>query len=567
MLYSKLSDVYEKLEKTSGRLDKTEIISSLLKEAETEILPKISLLIQGRIFPSWDERVIGVAKKMVVKIIAQTAGFSEDEIISKYNKVGDLGLVVEELISKKRQKTFFQKQLTVNKVFDNLQKVASIEGEGSVERKIGLISEILSSSKPIEAKYIVRTVLEELRVGVAEGVLRDSIGKAFGVSPTDVENAWFILPDYGEVAKIAKLKGEKGVKNVEIELGTPINVLLAEKSPTLEEALNTFENPALEFKYDGARFLIHKKGEKIWIFTRRLEDVTKAFPDVVDLARRNIKAENCILDSEGVGIDPKTGKPLPFQVLSTRIKRKYDIEKASKEIPVQVNLFDIVYLDGKSLFDLPLKERYQLLKKSTKTTENFRLADHLETKDLKEAEKFYKKALDAGDEGLIVKNLDAKYQPGRRVGFWLKCKPTMENLDLVIVGGVHGTGKRTGWIGSLILGCRDEKTGEFLECGMLGTGIKEKKENEGDLTLDELTKMLKPLIISEKGNEVKVKPKIIIEVAYEEIQKSPTYSSGVALRFPRAIRIRLDKNLDGVDSIDRIMKLYEMQKGRGEKKG
>ena len=566
MLYSNLVQTYEQLEKTAGRLQKVNIIAELLKEAETEILPKVSLLIQGRVFPSWDERVIGVAKKMIVKIIAQVAGFSEDEIVSKYNKIGDLGLVVEELVSKKKQKTFFQKELTVDKVFDNLQKVAEIEGEGSVERKIGLISELLSSAKPNEAKYIIRTVLEELRVGVAEGVLRDSIGKAFETSPTDVENAWFILPDYGEVARIAKLKGEKGLQKVEIELGTPINVLLAEKAPSLEEALLAFENPALEFKFDGARLLIHKKGEKIWIFTRRLEDVTNAFPDVVELVRKNVKAGNCILDSEGVGVDPKTGKPVPFQALSTRIKRKYDIEKSAKEIPVQVNLFDIVYLDGKSLFYLPLKERYVLLKKSIKTTENFRLADHLETKDLKEADKFYKKALEAGDEGLIVKNLDAKYQPGRRVsGGWLKVKPTMENLDLVILGGVHGTGKRTGWIGSLILGCRDEKTGKFLECGMMGTGIKEKKEKEGDLTFDELTKMLKPLIISEKGSEIKVKPKIIIEVAYEEIQKSPTYSSGYALRFPRFISLRVEKPLSQVDSTERMARLYEMQKGRGKK--
>ncbi|HLD56922.1 MAG TPA: ATP-dependent DNA ligase [archaeon] len=566
MHYSKLVSVYELLEKTPARLQKIDQIAELLKDAETEVLPKVSLLIQGRIFPSWDERVIGVAKKMVIKIIAQTTGFSEQDIVEKYNKIGDLGLVVEEMVSKKRQKTFFQKQLTVDKVFENLQKVAAIEGDGSVERKVSLISELLTNAKPEEAKYIVRTVLEELRVGVAEGVLRDAIGKAFEVNPVDVENAWFILPDYGEVAKIAKLKGESGLKKVEIELGIPINVLLAEKSPSLEEALQTFENVALEFKFDGARAIIHKKGAKIWIFTRRLEDVTHAFPDIVELVKKNVKADNCILDSEAVGLDPKTKKPVAFQALSTRIKRKYDIEKSVKEIPVQVNLFDIVYLDGKSLFDLPLRERYALLKKSVRTTENFRLADHLETKDLKEAEKFYKKSLEEGEEGLIVKNMDAKYQPGRRVGYWLKIKPTMENLDLVIVGGVHGTGKRTGWIGSLILGCRDEKTGEFLECGMLGTGIKEKKEQEGDLTLDELTKMLKPLIISESGNEIKVKPKIVIEVAYEEIQKSPTYNSGFALRFPRFISLRVEKLLSQVDSTERMAKLYEMQKGRGQRK-
>ncbi len=561
MFYSKLAEIYEKLEKTPARLSKIDIISELLKETEIEVLDKVSLLLQGRVFPSWDERVIGVASKMVIKVISQTTGFNENDIVQKFNKIGDLGLVVEDFVSHKKQKTFLKKQLTVEKVFENLQSLASMEGSGSQERKISLISELLSSASPTEAKYIVRTVLEELRTGAAEGVLRDSIAKAFGVSPPDVENAWFILPDYGEIAKIAKTKGENGLRNVEIELGVPLNVLLAEKVPTLKEALSAFENPAIETKYDGMRCIIHKKGEKIWIFTRRLEDVTAAFPDIVDSVKRSVKADKCILDGEAVGLDPKTGKPLAFQVLSTRIKRKYEIEKSAKEIPVKVNLFDILYLEGKSLFNLPLKERYELLKKSFKQVPGkLQLADHLETRDLKEAEKFYKKSLEEGNEGLIVKNLDAKYQPGRRVGFWLKVKPTMENLDLVITAAQHGTGKRTGWFGSVVLGCLDQETGKLLECGMLGTGIKEKKENEEDLTLDELTKMLKPLIVSEEGNEVKIKPRIIIEVAYEEIQKSPTYSSGYALRFPRFVRLRLDKR--DPDTLERLKHIYSIQKGK-----
>src|SRR3989338_6775699 len=211
MLYSKLADTYEKLEKTSGRLDKTDIVVDLLKQAKPEELEKISLLVQGVVFPSWSEKEIGVAKKMVIKIISVATGFPESDIIERLNKIGDLGLVVEELVSKKKQQTLLQRHLTVEKVFENLQKLAEIEGTVSQEIKISLVSELISFAKPKEAKYIVRTVLEELRIGVAEGVLRDSIGKAFEVSPTDVENAWFILPDYGELAKIAKLKGEKEI--------------------------------------------------------------------------------------------------------------------------------------------------------------------------------------------------------------------------------------------------------------------------------------------------------------------------------------------------------------------
>lgn len=555
MIYFKLAKTYQKLEETPARLAKIDIIANLLKESSKEELEILALLLQGKVFPAWSDKEIGIARKMMIRVIAVSTGFSESNIVKKFNELGDLGQVTEELVSKKKQQTLIKKSLTLEKVFENLQKIANEEGSGSQERKMNLVSELIGFASPLEGKYIVKTILEELRVGVAGGVLRDSIAKAFNVSPKDVENAWFLLPHYGEIAKIVKERGEKGLKQIDIKLGIPINVALAEKSPSLQEALEKYEHPALEFKYDGARCMIHKKGERVWIFTRSLENITNAFPDIVNLVRENVKAD-CILDSEAVGLDPD-GKSVPFQVLSTRIKRKYDIDKVIKDIPVKVYLFDIVYLEGKNLMFLPLKERYKLLKKTIKETERFKLAEHLETKNLKEAKEFYKKSLDSGEEGLILKNLDAHYQPGRRVsGGWLKIKPTMENLDLAIVGGVWGTGKRTGWIGSLILGCRNGD--EFLTCGMLGTGIKEKKENPEDLTFEELTKMLKPLIIEEKGNEIKIKPKIIIEVAYEEIQKSPTYSSGYALRFPRFIRLRVEKSES--DTLERIETLFNQQK-------
>jgi DNA ligase-1 len=227
-------------------------------------------------------------------------------------------------------------------------------------------------------------------------------------------------------------------------------------------------------------------------------------------------------------------------------------------------LFDIVYLNGKALFDLTLVERRKLLESVVKEIPGkLQLAKQLITKDLKEADRFYKEALEAGQEGLIVKDLDAKYQPGRRVaGGWLKVKPVLESLDLVITGGLWGTGKRAGWLGSYILACREPDTGKFLECGMMGTGIKEKSTTESDVTFKDLTKILKPYIEFEKGNEVKIKPKIVIEIAYEEIQKSPTYSSGYALRFPRLLRLRIDKGPEETDTIQRLEYIYKLQKGK-----
>jgi DNA ligase-1 len=263
-----------------------------------------------------------------------------------------------------------------------------------------------------------------------------------------------------------------------------------------------------------------------------------------------------------VGFDPKTGKPLPFQFLSQRIKRKYDIDKVRKQIPVRVSLFDLVYLEGESLFDQSLEERWAKLKSVVNPIPGkFQLAEHMETRDLAKAKSFYKQALSKGHEGLIIKNMDAIYQPGRRVaGGWLKVKPTMENLDLVIIGGTWGTGKRAGWLGSLFLGCRDPKTGEFLECGMIGTGIKEKSET--GVTFEMLTSLLKPHITEEKASSVRIKPRVVVEVAYEEIQKSPNYSSGFALRFPRVISIREDRGPEGADSVERLERFFHQQKGK-----
>lgn len=563
MLYAILTETYEKLEATTKKLEKRDIISDLLKKTESKDLEKTVLLLTGRVFPVWSEAETGVATQLMIKALTKSSGIKEKQIIKIFKEIGDLGLAAEKSIKEKTQTTFKTEKLTLEKVFETIKRIASETGKGSQERKLNLIANLLASAKPKEAKYIVRTVLEELRIGVAEGIIRDSIAKAYDVSAEAVENAWFLNPDYGEIAKIAKEKGEAGLKEVKIELGKPIMLLLAEKSPSLEKALKTYENPGFEIKYDGARIIIQKKGEKIWLFTRRLEDVTKNFPDIVKLAKKSLKAEKCIVDGECLAID-KTGKPLPFQALSQRIQRKYDIEKMVKEVPIQMNLFDILYLEEESLFEKPFRERRRLLEKVVVPIKGkFQLAEHLRTKDLKEAEKFYKKALDMGEEGVIVKNLDAKYQPGRKVGYWLKVKPVMENLDLVIIGAEYGTGKRTGWFGSFVLGCRDPDSGKYLECGMMGTGIKEKKTEDTDVTFKDLTKMLKPLVEKEEGKRVWIKPKIVIEVAYEEIQKSPNYESGWALRFPRFVRIRTEeKPAEQADTLERIKKLYKMQKGK-----
>ena len=564
MKYSLLVEVYENLERTSSKLEKTKIIADFIKPLEEEKLEMVLHLLQGRAYPNYSQLELGIANQLIIRAISRASGIDEKGIEHLFTEKGDLGLVAEEVLKNKKQKTLFTAPLTVERVYENLRKIALQTGEGSQDRKISYITELLSQAQPKEGRYIVRTVLEELRIGVAEGIIRDAIAQAFNVEQEIVDYAWNIISDFGEVAKIAKKEGSEGLRKVRPVLGRPIQMMLGVAAPSIEDVLKNYKNVIVEFKYDGFRVQVHKKGKNIWIFSRRLEDVTNQFPDLVEAFREALKVEECIIEGEAWAVD-ENGNPLPFQLLSQRIQRKYDIEKLVKEIPVQVNLFDVVYVDGKLLFDLPLKERRKILVKSFKETTHIRLAKFLESNDIKEIEKFYHEALDLGQEGIMIKNLDAPYKFGRHVGGWYKIKPTMENLDLVVIGGEWGTGKRTSWIGSLILGCRDPDTGEYLECGMLGTGIKEKKESPEDITFADLTEMLKPLIIKEEGKRIWVRPKIVIEVAYEEIQKSPNYQSGFALRFPRFVRLREDKSPEEADNLERIKKLYDLKRRKMKK--
>src|SRR3989338_762941 len=559
MQYSKLVEVYEALEKTAKRLGKTYIISELLKKTPAEDLPVITLLLEGRVFPSWDSREVGVASRIILKAISAASGIEADKVEKEWKKTGDLGIVSENLIKAKKQSTLHSRELTVSKVFTNLRKLAELEGSGTVERKIQLISELLTSAKPNEAKYIIRTILQVLRVGVGQGSIMDAIVWAFfsdkikllydnkdgNIEIGDreeynkyadaVQKAYDVTNDFSPVAEAAKTKGLNGLKNMNLTVGVPIKVMLALKVDTAEKGFERAGKPAeLEFKYDGFRIQGHKKNNEIKLFTRRLENVTNQFHEVVGCIKNNISGKEFIIDSEAVGYSNKTNEYLPFQSISQRIKRKYDIDKIAKDFPVELNVFDIVYYDGKSYLNEPFEKRRKLLEKIVRQEKKkIVLAKNLVTSNAEKVEKFYEEAISLGNEGLMFKDLNAPYKPGARVGNMVKFKKERETFDVVITAAEWGEGKRAKWLSSYTVSCINED-GEFLEIGKVSTGLKEKDE-EG-LSFNKMTKMLRPLVMSEKGKEVKIKPSIVIEVGYEEIQKSPTYSSGFALRFPRVMR-------------------------------
>lgn len=560
MEYSKLVKIYEALSGTSKLLEKRAIIAGFLKSLESGEVESAVLLLEGRLFPEWDRRKIGIGTQTVIKSISKSAGKGEDLLKDDWAKIGDLGRVAERNISSKTQYTLFSGKLTIEQVFNNLRKLSEIEGGGSTGRKIGLISELLSAADGVSAKYIVRTCLEDLRTGAGFGVLRDSIADAFGVESGNVQTAYDLTTDISKVAKVAKIKGNKGLLSLDLSIGNPVKVMLFKKSESVEEGFDVVGKPAaIDYKYDGFRLQIHRSRNEIKLFTRNLEDVTLQFPDIVKTIKKDVLSKEYIIDCEVIGYDKKTGKWKPFQDISQRIRRKYDIDEMIKEVPVMIIVFDIVNLDGKNLIEVPFGERRKKLSKIiNKDPLAVGLAKEIITDSVEEGKKFYAQALVDGAEGVMMKNLESVYKPGSRVGYGIKIKPVMETLDLIVVGAEWGTGKRANWLSSFILACRDGN--DFKEIGKMGTGFKEKDE-EG-VSFGKMTKLLKPLIVSESGRKVRVKPGVIIEAKYEEIQKSTNYDSGYALRFPRFVRLREDKGLKDVDDLNRVSKLAKSQRSR-----
>lgn len=552
MDYKTLVELYEKLGATTKKLEKIEIIANFIKNLKKNELKFVIPLIQGKIFSESEEEELGIANNLVVLALTKL-GFSKEEILEKFKEKGDLGLVAQELVRSKRQITLFKKNLTVEQVYNSIREIAKLTGKNSQEKKLNIILELVNSSSPLEACYVIRIILGELRLGIAEGIVRDAIAQAFNVEKDLVERAYNLTTDFSEVAIIAKEKGNNGLKEVKLEIGKPTKVMLAEKAENLEKALEDAKEPAIEFKYDGMRTLIQKEKDKIWLFTRRLENITKQFPDLVELCKNRIKVEKAILEGETIGI--KNGKTIPFQELSKRIHRKYEINKMVNEIPIQINLFDCLLVNNEQLIDKPFSYRRKKLEEIIEPINGkFQLAEQIRTKNLKKAEEFYHRALNSGQEGVMVKNLNAPYQPGKRVGYMYKVKPEKESLDLVIVGAEWGQGRRATWLASFILAVRDEETGELLEIGKMGTGLTDEQ-------FKEMTSRLRPLIEFEKDNIVHIKPKIVVEVGYQELQKSTNYKSGFALRFPKLIRIRDDKGVDEADTLERIKKLYSQMYG------
>jgi DNA ligase-1 len=560
MKYSSFVSLYEKLSGTTKRLEKTKILAEFLPHLKGQ--EELVYLLRGRVFPDYDIREIGMSTQLVIKSIAKATAADSAKVTKEFSSKGDLGDVAAHMLAYKKQAALYARDLTAEHVFASLSALASIEGKGTVDKKLAIISELLISARPEEARYLIRTVMGDLRVGVADAILVEAVVSAFFSGDKaileKVEQTYALVNDFAEILGMA-FKGAKTFDRAHLRPGRPVQVMLATKAEDLEDGFRICGKPCVfEHKYDGFRMVISYDGKEIKLFTRRLEDVTKQFPDVTSVVKSHIKGESFILDSEAVGFDHKTEKYLPFESISQRIKRKHDISELAAKLPVELNVFDILYYDGKSTLDMPFSDRRELIEKIVKQKAwVIRLAKQIVTDRVDVAEKFYHEALKIGEEGVMIKKLDAPYRAGRYVGYMAKLKPAKQDLDLVIVGAEYGTGKRSGGLTSFILACRDGD--DFVEVGRVSSGLKEKTSEEGT-TYKELDEILQKIVTKREGNIVYVKPKVVVSVTYQNIQPSPTYSSGFALRFPRISHYRPERGTGDIASLADIKKELTKQR-------
>jgi len=587
MLYNEIVDVYEKIEATTKRLEMTDLLVNLLRKTPKEVIDKVIYLTQGKLYPDYYGVEIGLAERLALRALSEASGMTVSELENKLSEMGDIGLVTEYALQRRKVKTLTEflssskkTQLTVLEVYNTLDEIAKTSGEGAQDKKIRLLAGLLKKATPREGKYIMRTVTGRLRLGIADMTILDALAITFAQSKearAKIEKAYNVSNDLGEVARRLAEEGLSGIDKIKIVIGRPIRPMLAERLSDAREIMEKLGGKfAAEYKYDGERIQAHKSGDNVILFSRRSENITHHYPDVCELIRSGLKAKEAVVEGEVVAVNTQTGEFLPFQELMHR-RRKYGIEEAMEKYPVTLFLFDALYVDGEEMLDKPYLERRRKLEEIVIEGERVKMANLKIIKDVEELEKFFMEAVEVGCEGLVCKSITSEsiYQAGARGWLWIKYKrdyksEMTDTVDLVVVGGFWGKGKRAGSYGALLMAAYDDETDTFKTVCKVGTGFT-------DEDLEKLPSILEPYRIPHPHARVDAKleadvwftPAIVLEILGAEITLSPIHTcalnkiregAGLAIRFPRFTgRYRTDKKPEDATTVREIIEMYKMQ--------
>lgn len=609
MLFRIIAEYFDKIENASSRLVMTNYLAELFQSTPAEDTKKVVYLIQGRVAPQFEGKEIGFGEKLISEGIAKATGFDKEEVEKSFNKTGDLGNTAQEFIKKKKQLSLQIQELTIEKVFNNLKKMSNSEGEGSQDLKIKTLAELFNYATPIEARYIARIPLGNVRLGVGDPTIMDAFSmiltkeeqneikakKSNAITKKEekeiddearkikvgvrekIENAYNIDSDLGEIAQILKEKGLEGLNEIKIKPGTPIRPTAAERLPSAKEIIEKLGKCAVEAKYDGFRLQISKDEDNVKIFSRQSEEMTQMFPEIIEAVKNYIIPKKCIIEGEALAFDEATQEYYPFQITIQR-KRKYEIEKKAKEYPLNLFLFDVMYVEGESYLDKPLIKRREKLESIVKEGGLIKLSEQKIIDNPNDLEAFFEDAISRGLEGIIAKDLNAPYIAGARKFAWIKLKRSYkgtlsDTLDLAVIGYYLGKGKRTEFgLGALLVASYNAKEDTFESVAKIGTGLTESTLTQmQEILFKDQVKNKPARVVSEIEPDFWVNPKYVVETRADEITKSPIHScgkneksenekTGYALRFPRMIKLRTDKKLEETTTTEEVEQMFKIQK-------
>jgi DNA ligase-1 len=602
MEFRELAQYFEKLEATSSRLAMIDVLSELFKKTPASEIEKIVYLIQGRLAPFFAPIEIGMAEKTVAEALALAYGSTKEEVIKDFNRLGDMGKVAEQLNSRGPVPGFppasapsseasFNKvravgslssratprgDISVDEVSKILLEIANTKGEGTVEKRQILLSNLLKKLDATSAKHLVRIPLGNTRLGIGDPTVLDALATAKLGDKSNrklLEGAYNRTSDLGLIARTLWENGLEAVQKLEVRVGAPIRSELCERLPNPEKVIEKMGEVDVQYKYDGFRVQLHKNGEEVRMFSRNLEEMTHMFPELIEAVKKQIRAKTIILDSEALAYNPESEEFLPFQE-TTKRRRKHGIEEMAKNLPLKAFVFDILYKDGKSLIDKPLKERMDVLKEVLPEDDVLIRTKNQTVKDAKILMVLLEDAISKGLEGLVVKKLESRYEAGARNFNWVKLKrhssgELNDTIDCVILGYITGKGKRTAFgAGALLVGVYDKGKDEFVTVSKIGTGLTDKEWREIHKRADKIRVENKPARVNAVITpSVWIKPEIIIEILADEITRSPIHTAGktdgepgYALRFPRLVSFRSsDKRAEDATSVEELIEMYQLQ--------